>query len=321
MQNETKRQHFISQAEQSLNASNPNAKPENMMVYKFEVVDRDDFQIELTNSKGVKIGSNLFDIDIYSFDILSKKERLNFESAFGKYEKDIPHLTNCLIAKLESRQDVGTELLDIFAHKLLNIFRNPFCIKKTLNTLSEFLDYYPADLELLELYNRIDNGIQPHAASVSNRYNVSVVEYKKWLKILFWLTMASDGEHPDILEPIVKSIYRNSEVREVFVQHYTNDACVLFSDRGFSEDSVSGKYETLEFNLTSKVFLIFCLKPKGELLQGIIKENEMIKVSLIAEENNIEKLGLYNQNVIKHAKENVYSASTQNLHGVRLITS
>lgn len=57
--NTTKVQHFISQVEQRLNAINPNALAKNQRIYEFDIIDREKFEISLSNQNGRSISSSL----------------------------------------------------------------------------------------------------------------------------------------------------------------------------------------------------------------------------------------------------------------------
>jgi len=83
----TKRQHFISQIEQRLNAVNPEAKPENQRIYQFDVVDRKRHVVSISDAKGRVISNTLTMFDLFSFDVHEGGVvRANFEDAFSRYE-------------------------------------------------------------------------------------------------------------------------------------------------------------------------------------------------------------------------------------------
>ncbi|HDZ9127033.1 TPA: hypothetical protein RUY84_003507, partial [Vibrio cholerae] len=64
MENYTKNQHFLSQAEQRLNAINPTAKAKNQRIYSFDILrGSDGADCKLAEAKSVRIESNLSDID------------------------------------------------------------------------------------------------------------------------------------------------------------------------------------------------------------------------------------------------------------------
>ena len=73
MMNQTKNQHFISQIEQRLNASNPEAAPAKQRIYEFEIVDRDCRVLRLSGSRGRPVANNLSMRDLFTFDIAKDK--------------------------------------------------------------------------------------------------------------------------------------------------------------------------------------------------------------------------------------------------------
>jgi hypothetical protein len=122
--NETKNQHFISQIEQRLNASNPNAEFCNQKVYKLQILDREKHQV--TEGRLAKIGNALSLNDLFSFDVIDKKDRSNFETLFGKYESDLEKHTTALLSKINvSGADLKDEIVNLFLSKFLNFIRNP----------------------------------------------------------------------------------------------------------------------------------------------------------------------------------------------------
>jgi hypothetical protein len=136
VENETRNQHFLPRVEQKLNALNPQAKARNLRIYSFRLVDRETYSLALESPNGRSIDGNLSLFDLFSFDVSGgSRVRLNFESLFRKYEANIELHTKGLLAKLNSRSsDIKAEIIDLFAAKLLNFVRNPFCIPKVLNT-------------------------------------------------------------------------------------------------------------------------------------------------------------------------------------------
>lgn len=81
--NDTRNQHFLTQVEQRLNASNPQAERSNLRIYSFKLIDRTNYLLELENPNGKLIGKNLSLFDLFSFDVLDNTNlRLNFESMY-----------------------------------------------------------------------------------------------------------------------------------------------------------------------------------------------------------------------------------------------
>ena len=157
LENSTRKQHFVTQAEQRLNAMNPDADARHMRIYSFEVVDRDNYILALESGNGRAIGTNLSLFDLFSFDVPDGGSvRHNFKSLFHKYEKHIAVHTRSLLAKLNAgSKDIKAEIIDLFAAKLLNFVRKPFCIPKVLNTFPGLAAYDPTDPALLTAYRRM----------------------------------------------------------------------------------------------------------------------------------------------------------------------
>ena len=163
LENATRNQHFVTQGEQRLNALNPQADPSNQRIYSFEVIDRESYTLALESSIGRPIGSNLSLFDLFSFDVPGDNRlRLNFESLFHKYEGYIEAHTQSLLGRLNTgSNDIKTEIIDLFAAKLLNFVRNPFSVQKVLNCFPGLASYDPTAPSLLANYRRIVSGRWP----------------------------------------------------------------------------------------------------------------------------------------------------------------
>jgi hypothetical protein len=136
MLNITRNHHFLAQVEQRLNAIDSTIPKKKQRIHSFQIKDRESYALELTSDNGVKIENNLSFNDLFSFDILNEGQRMNLEQAFGRYEQDVGKLTESLLNKVKSNNtDIKKEILEIFTLKLLNTFRNPYCIEKTLNLI------------------------------------------------------------------------------------------------------------------------------------------------------------------------------------------
>src|SRR5208337_4509094 len=97
---ETKNQHFVSQADQRLNAVNPEACPENRRIFSFSLADRETHTIVPDHERGRSVAGNLVLYDLFSFDVLNKRTRMNFETLFNQYESRIEENTRSLLGKL-----------------------------------------------------------------------------------------------------------------------------------------------------------------------------------------------------------------------------
>jgi hypothetical protein len=131
------------------------AGPSNQRIYSFKVVDRENYKLALESSIGRPIGSSLLLFDLFSFDVPG------------------------------GSGDIKAEIIDLFAAKLLNFIRNPFCIEKVLNSFPGVASYDPTDPALLADYRRIVSGKKPHQAHLCTELGISDVQYVEWLRLLW----------------------------------------------------------------------------------------------------------------------------------------
>lgn len=324
---ETKNQHYVPQVEQRLNALNPNASKKNQKIYSFSIIDREEYRVCLLNDKGSLIENNLSLDDLFSFDIADKKIRANLESLFHGYEHRIEIHTHSLLMKLQAgNSDIKDELLNLFASKFLNFFRNPHCIDKALNTVGSLTEHYPLDPDLASIYTRIEGGRKPHQEYLCSQLGITNKTYKKWLKMLFMLLMRPKSSEPNMLEQVIKSLYENkSNLTSVFVFNYTEehaDKRALLSDRGFSLPIQEEGCLAYSFNLSSNAFISYTFADveKQDLVSApdrIIKlfKKQPKTVSVKYVENELNALANYNKNTIYQAKEKVY-CSSKHIYGL-----
>ena len=155
------------------------------------------------------IASTLSMLDLFSFDVLGGgRVRMNLETLFHKYEANIAIHTKGLLEKLAAGSaDIKTELIDLFAAKLLNFVRNPFCIQKVLNSFPGVGRYEPTDPELLAVYRRIINGQKPHQAHLCRHLDVSQETYVEWLRLIFVLLIQTGDDRPNLFEGMIKGLF------------------------------------------------------------------------------------------------------------------
>ena len=328
MINKARNHHYIAQVEQRLNAINPDILKEKQKIYSFSVVDREKYEISLNHTNGIKIKDNLSDDDLFSFDVVDDSFRMNLEDAFGKYERSVGHFTESLLQKINNDNlDLTEEILSIFALKVLNTFRNPYCIKKTLNTIGELAFYQPAEKELQAIYKKIDDGIAPHKETIASKYSVSVEEYTQWIKSLFMLLIPSINQDMNALEIITKSFFENTDsFITVCVSIYNDehfDKHVVLSDRGFSVLSNDDVNTSYEFNLTSNAFITYVFTDIRKIMASKNIDEKQIELILASREstkskieidvkyNDLEILSRYNRNAIYQSFDTVYCKSNQ----------
>jgi hypothetical protein len=83
-----------------------------------------------------------------------------------------------LLAKLNlGSNEIKVEIIGLFAVKLLNFIRNPFCVEKVLNTFPGIAGYNPTDQDLLSSYHRILSGKKPHQVHLTGKLGISDAQY------------------------------------------------------------------------------------------------------------------------------------------------
>lgn len=336
--NETKNQHFVPQVEQRLNAINPNAPKESQRIYSFTIDNREEFSIKLDSEKGRSIASTLSLNDLFSFDVIDKNVRYNFENLFNQYENSVETNTRSLLDKLFGQTfptgnvDVKSEIIDIFASKLLNCFRNPYSVSKVLNTIGELTKYYPLDPKYKTYHYKIINGSKPQQKWLNHTLGISDVMYMDWLTALFIMLMRPNeaANSLNIFENMIKRIFEdNSNFIMVLVANYTgehaNKRCLL-SDRGhcipLPEDDSRISYA---FNLCSHAFIIYIFQNIDKFNANFIThsvveqykdfQNKEKVVQCTPHLNNLSLLSNYNQKVVYYSHKNVYS-STKQVYGL-----
>ena len=325
--NGTRNQHFLTQGEQRLNALNPQAEAGNLRIYSFTVDDRDNYKLVLEQARGRSIGKNLSLFDLFSFDVLEDgKLRHNFETLFHRYEGYIETRTETLLAKLNvNNSDIKSEIIDLFAAKLLNFVRNPFCIQKVLNSFPNLTGYFPTDPALLADYQSIVTGKKPHQAHLCHKLGISDEQYIEWLRLLFMLlTPLADG-YPNFFDQIIKNLLEDRRKHiAAFICEYDMPGCLL-SDRGYSQPIEEGAHTGFSFNLCGTAFVHYFITDPAMLLQGKAHP-QFLENALAAREqlmppqinvtflrNNFDMLARYNRRVVEQCHERVFCATKESL--------
>jgi hypothetical protein len=183
--NPTKNQHYISQAEQRLNAIDPSSPKR---IFALAVIDRDKHILQARDPRGSSIEKSLSYHDLFSLDVISPNVRNNLEDLFQRYEKDVSAHSQALLAKLDvGNADLKKEVINLFCAKLMNFQRNPFCIRKALNTFGSVASYHFTDRALATELAAAIKGSRPQRDGVCAQFNIASDEYDRWLKVLFLL--------------------------------------------------------------------------------------------------------------------------------------
>jgi len=200
--NDTGNQHYVSQVEQRFNSFNPEAEQRRQRIYSMTVHDRETFTLDLDSPRGCPISKNLALQDLFSFEVAPRgTTRLNFEAAFQQYEDTMEANTIGLLAKLEQGAgDIKKEILEIFVAKFMNFLRNPYSVKKVLNTVGGVLQFHPTDPELFAQYKAVLEGRKPQQAHLCERLEISPEEYRMWLTALFLMLMRPEPGGVNMME-------------------------------------------------------------------------------------------------------------------------
>lgn len=321
--NATRNQHFLPRVEQKLNALNPGSTSGKFRIYPFRLVNRETYEIALENPRGHSIDATLSMLDLFSFDVPGGRQlRMSLEGLFQKYEVNVESYTKSLLQKLATRgADIKTEIIDLFAAKLLNFIRNPFCIEKVLNSFPSVTSYEPTDLELLATYRKIATGRKPHQAYLCGQLGISDRTYIEWLRLLFILLAPTAGDRPNLFESVIKGLMEDRATQvAAFISVYDEDRCLL-SDRGFSQPIPDGAHMAMSFNLCSNAFIDYIFADAAKLVEGRAspeflsyalsnwKRRPQATINVTMTRNNRDMLARYNRRVIEQCYERVYCSA------------
>jgi hypothetical protein len=301
---------------------NPNANQRNQRIYSFSVVDREAFTLSLDSPRGRLICNNLVFRDLFSFDVIrSSASRFNFEAFFQQYEADMESNTVALLRKLEQGSgDLKKEILETFVAKFMNFLRNPYSVRKVLNTIDTVLRFHPADPELLAQYKAVLAGQKPHQAHLCAQLDISPEQYQMWLSALFMMLVRPAPNEVNLMESIVKQVFeRPSGFPMVCVYRYSGehaDKRCLLSDRGYAVPLPQEPHLSFSFNLSSTAFIVYIFASIEELdlpfvLPRVIDlyRTQQKNIRVAAFTNDLAALARYNQNVVYQCHNAVYSSS------------
>jgi hypothetical protein len=321
-QNNTANQHYVSQVEQRLNSLNPNANRPNQRIYSFTVADRETFTLSLDSLRGRSISQSLVLRDLFSFDVIrDSASRFNFEAFFQQYEADMESNSVALLQKLEHGSgDLKKEILEIFVMKFMNFLRNPYSVKKVLNTIGSVLRFRPTDPELLAQYNAVLAGRKPHQTHLCAQLDITPTQYEMWLSALFMMLVRLAPNEINLMESIIKQVFeRPSGFPMVCVYRYSGehaDKRCLLSDRGYATPLPQESHLSFSFNLSATAFIVYLFADIENLnLPDVpskvidLYRTERKDVRVVPFTNDLAALARYNQNVVYQCHHAVYSSS------------
>ena len=334
--NETQNQHFVSQAEQRLNAINPNAKQINQSIYAFRIVDRYSYKIGLMNNNGIKIRNNLSFQDVFSFDIVNRVHRHNFEAIFQCYEENISLYTCRFINKLQQDDsNVKEEFVNIFTLKLLNTLRNPYSIERSLRIFPDILkNSHPTDPHLYREYEHAVYGNRPHQERICQHFGITLDQYSEWLRCLFLLLNYVNDQNLTAFEDIVVSLFNDPNLHiGIRIFTYDQGTCLL-PDIGFVDFGDDPGAMVMAFNLYSRAFVKYAFLNMDTFLKrheakvGPIPQRhregfeqwqaQQKIVNLYPEHNDLDSLRAYNAGAVLQSHSHVYG-SAKKYCGIKVV--
>lgn len=304
-QNRTRNQHFISQAEQSLNAidsRNPSR------IFSFTLENRDRFAVALERIDGISIRKKSLRFnDLFSFAIVGG-QRQNLEDCFGRYERNVAAHTTTLLREVGTYGNIKI-FPELVTSKFLNLIRNPYSARKVLNILGDRLEsFIPSEGEVGNAYRELSMP-KPHYAAACEEFGLTLDDYIKWLQAVF-LMINADFDGRPMIDKTIENILKTSIGRARIYRYSDTDSesVCLLSDRGLNDlspNAVPGPGLIWDFNLTSKAFIRIWLKTfttLGEIDRG----GRCGWVELDVEYDNLDRLANYNQNAVYQCAQKVY---------------
>jgi hypothetical protein len=278
-------------------------------------VDREASELELEHPDGRAITTNLALKDLFSFDVHpDQRQRMNFEALFRRHESNVKLHTQNLLRKIAAKDnDVGSEIVDLFAAKLLNFARNPYSVPKILNTFGKLADYEPTAPLKKKMFERILSGRKPQQERLCSRLGISDSDYNRWLRMLFMLFVEYEEGGATMLDGIVKGLFesKNHEAA-VLICTYSAANC-LMSDRSFTESSDRKDVMIFDFNLRSNAFIRYTFAEIEALVPPNVPrewvESYKSQKRAVTVHHRIDDLSLlraFNRNVVYQCHRHVF---------------
>ncbi|WP_263795085.1 hypothetical protein [Klebsiella oxytoca] len=336
MENLTRNQHFISQVEQRSNCIDETRPKKKQRIYKFEIADRENRIVRLTNTEGVKISKNLSFDDLFSFDVSYNVKisnlRKNFEEFFHKFEMDLVSATDLLIS--ESRANPGSDSIKyiaerVFKAKLMGGIRNPYLIPLTIFMFKGLVGKHPTDPLLLNHFSDIRAGTKPHLDKVCAEFGVTSEQYFQWLEILFLALMTPPGAAKSILESIVETLVESKgKMGHVIVATFDDipGYRVALPDTGYLQGTNDPNLTILLFNLSRSAFAMFSMVDlSNQTLVNIPPQmreqvgSYNIKFSALHRHNDMMLLESFNRLAAYQAHSHIFCAEPR-IYGITTIS-
>jgi len=293
LKNKTKNQHFISKSEQKLNALDTDKNK----IYRFEKLN----ERSIKGFKCVSIKNNLSKDDLFTFKFENDKYRFNFEFFYVQYEQDIHKWTMQLLNKINQKQeDITDEIYQIFISKLMNFIRNPYNIKKVINTFNVTLNYIPTSEKYKEINEELKKMNEDDQQKICREFDVSLEEYRNWLLIILLTIGAKSEDGENLIYLLANRLFDPINMTiDIKIFKYSQKS-VLLADRGFIELCRDTDLFNFSINLTKRVFIsyTFLAKNHNKDLENNLSF-QPIDVDII--KDDFEMLNKYNSLVVNQS--------------------
>ena len=321
LSNATRKQHFLSQAEQRLNSIDRSLPTDRQRIYELKVLDRG--EIQLSPPESLRIENNLSMLDLFSFDVDKKQPlRQNFEALFRRYEDDMRAHTEGLLSKLAKGDSaVSNEVMNLYAAKLLNFARNPYSVPKILDTFGLFANFTPTHPAIQKLFIDVLNGRRKHQKHLCKQFGITNTQYEQWLRMLFNMLIELAPGFPPLFDQVVQAVFTSKEFTiSVLVSTYDEAKCLL-SDRGFSTNIASDRAYGFDFNLCDRAFIRYIVLDRRSMNVPSWMPQESIDrfmssdlpAQLYRVHNDLNLLRSFNVNVISQCHSRVFCATDKDL--------
>lgn len=312
--------HFISQAEQRLNAIDKKVKNKNQRIYSFDILHKEDPKLKASSPKSVRIEENFCRTDLFTLNVLESGGQHNLEDAFFKYENASSLLVQSLLQKLDSSapETLGSELVRLYQLKLINTLRNPYTIRRTLAMFRELRGAVPADEALRAHFKSLDGAYRPQVEKICAEFKISEEEYIDWLKVLYLLILQPVKGKLNLVEDLMWGLFNNSNAIKSFSVYRYSDyvkdrgilLCYQIIDLRYGEGT-----QVQMFNLDSSSFvLVTNIDIRTQNLIGIssklkehdFRQNNVVHVDYVMDDMSM--LRTFNEHCVWLAHLNVFCA-------------
>lgn len=186
MRTSAKRHHFVAQFEQRESNLATGCSARQATILEYPIVDRDKY--ELGDPVPRKVRKNLATKHLYRIGSVDGTDREYYalEPMFQRYETEGSAAQKRFLAAVEELATPSwPDVRSILRLQFLNVFRNPYCIQRTLNTIGSIGGVFPNTEDGKRFASMIDRLSEEHVDHVCAEFQVTEMEYRTWLRALY----------------------------------------------------------------------------------------------------------------------------------------